>query len=730
MIDFDYSEWAILRFIGASFVLWLCYYLLFDRKAPFNQCRNYLLFSVLLAGAVSVLRIPVYPVEVVKPVKMEQIVVAQEAQTDKVSLMQIDNNGIQPDTLATAMLTDVNEAVTHQTEEEIVEEPFYVSWNYWQIAWIVYGSGVFILLVHLLVEMVRIWRLKRWGTCTTDADGICIVRNNEVVSPFSFYRMIFINRKLEGEVLRVVLLHEKAHIRNHHYRDTLFIEGLSILCWFNPFVWLVKRELRALHEFQVDRCLLSGEIELFEYQSILFEELMGYSPKVANGFHNSLIKKRFIMMKHQYKERLAGVRKIALLPLCIGVLALFSFTENPVLVEPVLPMVSVTIKAETPKVVLPEVTVDSSGNEKDFLLLDTPKIVHYVQSRDAHIVQSGAGQPLAQVSIFVPKALDTLSAESSDGTFSQEQNINHTVDIDLRADQVVLSRAPRKNNAYVRFIERSKEDTRVTLAIPIHFDRHWLQFEKGLSIVDEDSKDVYRIRSVTRGIELNRVYWVVGQEGQMLEFTLVFPPLDRKVKTVSIRDCFPEEKGLTPPNGGAWTLDNLKVDNFQPTAVRQAEYDREGRPLRSDKLEEVTLNANQLSVSSRHNGGRTQIQKIETLPDKTLVVLSVPIHYDRNWLVINKGLCIVDCKTGDEYPVQEEAHGIEMNKLLWVEGCQGRSVLLTLVFPKLPKRVKTIDFYNKYPDAGIISLTNGSSWNWWKIKIKDYQKEPYKRVIL
>lgn len=91
---------------------------------------------------------------------MEQIVVVQEAQTDKVSLMQIDNNGIQPDTLATAMLTDVNEAVTHQTEEEIVEEPFYVSWNYWQIAWIVYGSGVFILLVHLLVEMVRIWRLS------------------------------------------------------------------------------------------------------------------------------------------------------------------------------------------------------------------------------------------------------------------------------------------------------------------------------------------------------------------------------------------------------------------------------------------------------------------------------------------------------------------------------------------------------------------------------------------
>lgn len=729
MIDIDCSEWAILRFIGASFVLWLCYYLLFDRKAPFNQCRNYLLFSVLLAGAVSVVRIPVYPVEVVRPIKMERVVVKQETQMDKTSLVQVENDGIQPDTLA-AVQAEVSEAIVPRVEEEIAEEPFYASWDYWQIVWIVYGLGVFVLLMHLLVEMARIWRLKRWGSCTMEADGICIVRNNEVVSPFSFYRMIFINRKLEGEVLRIVLLHEKAHIRNHHYRDTLFIEGLSILCWFNPFVWLVKRELRALHEFQVDRCLLSGEIELFEYQSILFEELMGYSPKVANGFHNSLIKKRFIMMKHQYKERFAGVRKIALLPLCAGVLALFSFTEKPVLIEPVLPMVSVSMKAETPEVVLPEVTVDSAGNEKDFLLLDTPKIVRYVQAGDAHIVQSGAGQPFSQVSIFVPKVLDTLSAEKSGRTSSQEQSTNHTMDTDLRAGQVVLSRAPYKNNAYVRFIERSKEDTRVTLAIPIYYDRHWLQFEKGLSIVDEDSKDVYRIRSVTRGIELNRVYWAVGQEGRMLEFTLVFPPLDRKVKTVSIRDCFPEENGLTPPNGSAWRLDNLEVDDFQPTAARRAEYDREGRPLRSDKLEEVTLHANQLSVSSRHDGGRTRIQKIETLPDRTLVVLSIPVYHDRNWLVINKGLCMVDCKTGDEYPVRKEAHGIEMNKLLWVEGCQGRSVLLTLVFPKLPKRVKTIDLYNKYPDAGVISPANGNSWDWRKIKIKDYQQELYKRVIL
>ena len=79
------------------------------------------------------------------------------------------------------------------------------------------------------------------------------------------------------------------------------------------------------------------------------------------------------MMKHQYKERLAGVRKIALLPLCMvywlySLLRKIRCWSNP-FADGIFP-----IKAETPKVVLPEVTVDSAGNEKDFLLLDTPKM--------------------------------------------------------------------------------------------------------------------------------------------------------------------------------------------------------------------------------------------------------------------------------------------------------------------------------------------------------------------
>lgn len=108
-------------------------------------------------------------------------------------------------------------------------------------------------------------------------------------------------------------------------------------------------------------------------------------------------------MKHQYKERFAGVRKIALLPLCAGVLALFSFTEKPVLIEPVLPMVSVSMKVETPEVVSNEKKMDSVGDEKCFLLLDSPKIVHYIQSGEAHLVKSGSVNYLLRLQLLYRK---------------------------------------------------------------------------------------------------------------------------------------------------------------------------------------------------------------------------------------------------------------------------------------------------------------------------------------
>ena len=717
MIGFDWSEWTVLRFVGASFILWLCYYLLFDRKAPFNQCRTYLLYSVLLAGIISVVRIPVYPVEIQLPPTVQQMVTIQRTQVEPAPSNVIEKTGIQPDEELPATQPEANK----EPDTQLQKTSFYESWNYWQLAWSIYGLGVLTLLIHFFIQILSIWRLKRWGSCTTDTDGICIVRNSHIISPFSFYRTIFINRKIEGEVLEIVLLHEKLHIRNHHYRDTILIECLCILCWFNPFVWLIKRDLRALHEFQVDRCMLSDEVELFKYQSILFEELMGYSPNIANGFHNSLIKKRFIMMKLQYKERFVWLRKIALFSLLVGMLALFSFTEKPVYTES-------------------DTLISQEGQETG---TDQTQVMRFEQKNTTKKGFSDSVKinitPDAKVSVTSSVRVsfrnnDTLSEKKLEEKqvyiLVSDKKSDNKNEADLRPDQIVISRAIDTRSTNLRFVERAKDETRVTIAIPISYDRHWIQFEKGLSIVDEGTQDIYRIRSVTRGIELNKTYWVVGMKNRMVEFTLVFPPLDKKVKIISIRDCFPEEKALTPPNGGSWHLNNLDISDLVPTSARLEEYDKEGRPVRSDKLEEVTLRPDQL-VLSPYGKGQTRIVKIETTKENTSVVLSIPIHFNRGWIRIGKGLCIVDRKTGATYPIQGVARDIELNKLLWVEGCEGRSILMTLIFPKLGDKVKNIDLYYKYPDANSIIPTNDiNHWSWKNIKIKDYQKDEHRRIIL
>lgn len=717
MIGFDWSEWAILRFVGASFILWLCYYLLFDRKAPFSQCRIYLLYSVLLAGVVSTVRIPVYPVEVqtvgVQPVvEINQPIMPQVMQSSSTPTVAIEEIG------QSEMLPLTTSEENEKLAPPLQEEPFYSSLNYWAIGKGIYGLGVLVLLIYLLTEMVRIWRLKRWGSSAVDADGICIVRNSHVISPFSFFRTIFINRKIEGEVLDIVLLHEKIHISNHHYRDTFFIECLCILCWFNPFVWLIKRELRLLHEFQVDRKMLADNIELFNYQRILFEELMGYSPNIANGFHNSLIKKRFIMMKHQYKERSAWLRKMTLFFLLAGMTALFSFTEKPVYTIESTPSVQ-KVEQEVVNIQCPDKVqeTDSLTEEEVFESLK-PKVVINAEK----IIAPATSPSLKPKEMFLKRNMEEEAVQKK----IVQDNKN---EVDLRPDQQVISRAPSSRGVIVRFVERAKDETRVTIAIPIYWDRHWIQFEKGLSIVDEDTKDIYRIRSVARGIELNRIYWVVGMKDHMAEFTLTFPPLNKKVKEISIRDCFPEEKAMTPPNGSGWNMDNIDIRELTPTRARMEEYDKEGRPLRADFPGEVTLRPDQVVISS-YQRGRAQIVKIVPLEKNTLVILSLPVHDDRHWFVVGKGLCITDCKTGTEYPIQGVTNGIEMNKLLWVEGCKDRSILLTLIFPKLDRKVKMIDLYSKYPDADIVSPTNGNEWRWKNIKIKDYQKEEHKKVYL
>ena len=713
MAWFEFDVYSLLRFCGALAAFMAVYYLLFDRKARFMHCRCFLLSAVLMSVVAAVVRIPVYVPE-------QAVVLEFAGVPGEVAESGGDSGG----SMKTEWVEAENHAVEAMVSEKVSDEaiveavPDAEGWRSYvkdaRVWLLVYGVVVVVLALRWLLAMAGIMRLKRWGSCY-EQDGCLVVRNNRVSSPFSFFKMIFVNRKLEGEALEVVLSHERSHIEHRHYVDMLLMEFFCVVFWCNPLVWLVRRELRALHEFEVDQCLLSGGIELSKYQHIIFDELMGYGPRIANGFHNSLIKKRFIMMKNKNTIRFRLVRRVALVPVVAGVVALFAFTDRDVVVRqvavPDMPEVADTTETEVLQIVevLAEEQLEMSlvkkkemPVEESSVIIDTFKLAK--ESTEENLI--------------------VIRGDEASKTRPPFKGREGFMFYPLSEDQVVISLLPYRNQSVLRYIDVDKNETRVTIAVPIHFDSNWVIFNKGYSMVDRESGDVYMVRSVTRGIEMNRAVTVEGHKNRMAEFTLVFPPLKKGVKVVDFGTKFPNMGIPSPSNGtaNAWAWKNVMIENYAPPKDYAKYYDKEGRARLPRNVEYVDLREDQVVVSTEPYGGKSKLISIETAGKETRVTVAEPIHFDRNWVMYGKGIRLVDCKTGEVYPIQGLTRGMELNKSLVVSGHKNQMAEFTLVFPALKKKVKRINIVEGYSEEAALSPTNGAPWGWPGVRVAEYGK--------
>jgi hypothetical protein len=200
-------------------------------------------------------------------------------------------------------------------------------WNLPNLLLALYVLVTLILFISLLGQYIQIYRLKKNGTIETK-DGYSIVVNPAVPTPFSFGRTVFIGSELTGDKREMIVHHENWHIKHRHFVDVLLMEILVRLFWFNPIVWMVRKELRSIHEFQTDRSVLQEGYDLFHYQTIILEEVMGNHSCLANGFNQSFTKKRFIMMKNTNPFRFSTLRQVALIPFLVAVFCLLSFTKG------------------------------------------------------------------------------------------------------------------------------------------------------------------------------------------------------------------------------------------------------------------------------------------------------------------------------------------------------------------------------------------------------------------
>ena len=302
------------KYILAAALMVVFYWFLFREKASFNNCRMYLLSIALVAILISQFSIVVYT----PPAQVVEI----EA-TPALSLMSNQRNSVTPPQTTTP--TTVFMAASTPAEKVTEPNKYLALLTVKNIVLTVYIAVTIVLFVLLFVQFFKILGLKRRGRLTT-RDGFEVIESDEIPTPFSFYKTIFLSPNLTGAKLEMILKHEQWHIKHRHYVDVFIIEILVRLLWFNPVLWWVRRELRNVSEFHADRSVLDEGQDLYKYQTVILEEVMENNPYLANGFNNSFTRKRFIMMKNKCHIRFTMLRRALYVPFLVLVFSLFSFT--------------------------------------------------------------------------------------------------------------------------------------------------------------------------------------------------------------------------------------------------------------------------------------------------------------------------------------------------------------------------------------------------------------------
>ena len=187
----------------------------------------------------------------------------------------------------------------------------------WQLLLaVIYIIGVAVVLSKMLLSVWRLHKMALESEIHPLSDGRQIAINEEAKTPFSWLKTVFLNHKDYEEGTTALLTHELGHIRLHHSVDVLLVELLTALQWFNPTMWMLRADLRTIHEYEADQQVLSHGFNDIQYLHLLIRKAAsqgGYS--LENGFINSTLKKRINMITKPKSSRRQWLRFAYLLPI-------------------------------------------------------------------------------------------------------------------------------------------------------------------------------------------------------------------------------------------------------------------------------------------------------------------------------------------------------------------------------------------------------------------------------
>lgn len=189
---------------------------------------------------------------------------------------------------------------------------------------LIYLAGITLLFLRCIIELLTVIRLRlRSPKQLINGTTIYVLPSQE--EPYSFFGWIFASPESHTPpALEEILVHEKTHVRQLHSIDIVFGEIVCILCWINPFAWLLKKEISSNHEYLADeQVMLAGyNKKEYQYHLIGLEHPEMAIAKLYNNFSVLPLKKRITMLNKKRTGRVGKVKYLTLLPLAAGLLLL------------------------------------------------------------------------------------------------------------------------------------------------------------------------------------------------------------------------------------------------------------------------------------------------------------------------------------------------------------------------------------------------------------------------
>ena len=297
----------ILELIICSGIFLVVYRWLLAKKVSFEMCRAFILTSMLLAVAIPAMNIPVFP---------------EKAATQQTVLTGFDFFGEDPADVAAA--ESAVRAEVQDSAAAIVPAKKNID--------IKAAAGIAVYVIYMIVALaslgltvyniIKIQRLRRHSRLTHTKD-YTLAEHEDIKTPFSFLRTIFLGFNYEAQERRQILTHEASHVRHRHSFERIFLSVLRSVFWFNPFFWMAEKDLEEVQEWEADKDVLSEGDELDAYRTTIFKQLFGYNPDISCGLNHSLTKQRFIMMTQSRRGKGAWIRLAATLPVIAAVFIAF-----------------------------------------------------------------------------------------------------------------------------------------------------------------------------------------------------------------------------------------------------------------------------------------------------------------------------------------------------------------------------------------------------------------------